>query len=261
MALENAPLVEPRNHHVQFCVDATLLARKVAAFLAEGLREGEAVAIVARPERRAPFRDALAEVGYPIEELVAEGRLAWLDARETLARLMTPDGPEWTRFNEVVGWLVRGLKARWGGLRAYGEMVDLLRVYGDIRAAVRLEELWNVLLQREGFSLFCNYSVDLLDSDVRGEDLESILSRHSHAHSPRSSRELGEAVGRALNDVLGAEAMEALGPLIRGTRYPGASVSGPEAALLWVRRHLPGQARDVLSRARAYAEAAGVVGG
>jgi hypothetical protein len=39
---------------------------------------------------------------------------------------------------------------------AYGEMVDLLAKAGNIRAAIRLEELWHQLLEENPFSiLFC----------------------------------------------------------------------------------------------------------
>ena len=249
--------VEPRSHYVQFCTDATLLARNVAAYLAEGLRLGESVVIVARPERREPFERAMREEGEHPELLLAEGRLVRLDARETLARFMTPEGPDWVRFDDVLGAVVRDLKLRSSGVRAYGEMVDLLWCDGNAESAVRLEEHWNRLIQREGFSLYCNYGLDLLDSNVLAGDLEMILSRHSHAHGHRPHRQLQQAVDQALIDVLGAEALEALGPLIRTTRYPRPVLGGPEAALLWVRRHLPAQTREILARARAHVATAG----
>ena len=53
------------------------------------------------------------------------------------------------------------------------------------------------------------------------------------------------------------EAMRDLRPLIRATRYPRPVVGGPEATLLWVRRHLPNQAREILARAKSLVEACG----
>lgn len=253
-------LFEPSDHRVQFCLDETLLGRCVAEFLAEGVRANQGAAVIARPERRAAFRDALGERGCALEALIGEGRLVWLDARETLDLLMTADGPDWDRFDEKVGGVVRAMNARWGGLRAYGEMVDLLWRDGRTAAAVLLEEHWNRLLQREKFLLYCNYGLDLLDSNVLAGDLQSILSRHTHVHAPPASAALGEALDRALREVLGAGTLEELRPLIEATQYPRA-VRGSEAALLWVRRHLPAQAPEILARARGYVEAGDVVGG
>jgi hypothetical protein len=83
------------NHIVQFYEDDDFLCEAVAQFLAAGLLEGEPVCVIATEAHREELAARLGRRGLPIDEARARGQLAWLDARETLARFMVGDMPDW----------------------------------------------------------------------------------------------------------------------------------------------------------------------
>jgi hypothetical protein len=66
------------------------------------------------------------------------------------------------------------------GVRAYGEMVDLLWKQGAAAAAIRLEVLWNQLAESRAFSLLCAYSMGNFYKQGAYED---ICRQHTHVVS------------------------------------------------------------------------------
>jgi len=153
-----SPAEGPR-HLVQFYETDAFLAPAVADFLAQGLRSGEGVVAIATVPHREALVEELRARRVDVERALRTGRLALLDAEETLQELLVDGMPDPSRFEEMVGGEVRaaaGEQRR--GVRAFGEMVDLLWRGGRQAAALRLEELWNGLLARaEGLSLLCAY--------------------------------------------------------------------------------------------------------
>src|SRR5712692_5208876 len=120
---------EPQGHVVQFYDhDQRLLMTNVSRYLGEGLRRGEGLIVIATTGHSKGFIQQLKQDGTDPEEAVREGRLAFRDAEETLARFMVAGQPDWERFENTAGALIREVRARSGdkGVRAYGEMVDLL---------------------------------------------------------------------------------------------------------------------------------------
>jgi hypothetical protein len=65
---------------------------------------------------------------------------------------------------------------RYGRIRVYGEMVNLLWRH-DHPATHRLEELWNDTIARLGLSLLCGYQVDGRRERAIPSDLQAL---HSH---------------------------------------------------------------------------------
>lgn len=214
--------------------------RAAAEFLAEGLRRGENALVVAEPARGEALRRM---IEAPIDRLVLVG------AQKMLDRFMEGGMPVPERFDASVGRLVRESLYGHGatGLRVYGEMVDLLWREGCRSGAVQLEELWEQLLQRHQFSLFCAYSVD--GFALAPAALEGICSRHHRlvAEDPK----LDAAVDHALDETLGRDEASRVRPLIQATRRSGAEVPWAYKALCWLRRNLPEQALTVGELARA----------
>lgn len=243
----------PCDHLVQFYGDPRDLVRHVGRYLKEGAARGDWMIVIAAPDRRAEFKKELSADGVAVGELVTLGRLTLLDAEATLSRFMVSGLPDRSAFDGVVGELVRQTRKRAGGacVRAYGEMVDLLWTSGRLEAATTLEALWNDLLQRERFSLYCAYAVDVLDGSVPTPALKEMLATHSHLLPARVDGELDRAVARAVADVLGVESARRIMPLVRAARQPGASLPPAAATVLWLRANLPAHAGAVLSRARA----------
>jgi hypothetical protein len=84
----------------------------------------------------------------------------------------------------VVGTIVTRMAA---GKRAwiYGEMVDVLAARGNYRGAQLLEELWNLLGQRECFTLFCGYASGHFGDPRTADAMAGICAAHDHVHRKR----------------------------------------------------------------------------
>lgn len=162
--------------------DHRLLARTVSRYLAEGVRRGDGLVVIATADHVAAIRGQLDEDDPGTSEALRTGRLLFLDARQMLDRFMVNGEPDPTRFEQVVGGVLREVRARStsGGVRAFGEMVVLLSDDGRPDSATRLERYWNGLLDDGWFSLLCAYPLDVFSSDADLDRIEAVLREHTH---------------------------------------------------------------------------------
>jgi hypothetical protein len=162
--------------------DAQLLVRNVSRYLAEGLRRGDGLVVIATLEHAAAIRRQLGQDGAGVPAALRTGRLLFLDAAATL-ELFTVDGrPDRAAFDRVVGGVLREVRTRSssGRVRAFGEMVALLWTAGRRDAAMVLEAFWNDLLDDASFSLFCAYPLDVLSPETPLDSLDALLGAHTH---------------------------------------------------------------------------------
>ena len=175
-------IAEGRSEHtVQLFDSSKSLAETVSAFLISGLERGENALIVATPEHRDMLTRRLDDSGWTVRTLIAANRLVILDAVQTLDKFMRQDTPSPVAFDEVAGTLVHRL-ADGKRLWIYGEMVDVLAARGNYRGAQRLEEMWNLLGQRECFTLFCGYASGHFGDPRTARALAGICAAHDHVH-------------------------------------------------------------------------------
>jgi hypothetical protein len=113
--------------------------------------------------------------------LINANRMFMADAAQTLDKFMRRETPSPIAFDEVVGTIVQRMS---NGKRVwiYGEMVDVLVAQGNYRGAQQLEELWNLLGQRESFSLFCGYASGHFGDPRTAAALRAICDAHHHVH-------------------------------------------------------------------------------
>ncbi len=219
-------------HLVQFYGgDDARLGRNVARFLNESLRHGGAALVVASPAR-------CEAIG---SELGSE-RVVYLDSNETLAKLLGSDGlPDPMLFEAFAGALVRELSEKYGGFRAYGEMVGILWSRKSFTAAIALEALWNDLIASVGFDLFCGYPINVLGEEFQLACVHPLLDSHTRV-VPAVAHSFDIAMRRAIDDVL-------------GDRSDGLHSLRAEAMILRLRGALPRYADAILAKAREYAQA------
>ena len=184
--MEEMYAAEPGYHAVQFYSDDAFLCDVVGDFLADGLRQSQPAIVVAAPDHRAAIAAELRARGVDVDECVAAGKLAMLDARETLSRFMINGMPEAARCKKTIGAQLRKLS---GGqrntvIRAYGEMVDVLWRDGNPDAAIRLEVLWNELAMTHSFALLCGYSQEHVSAPL---SMRNVCSQHTHVLPRRVS--------------------------------------------------------------------------
>lgn len=250
---------DPHGHLVHlYGQDQSSLVLNVSRYLVRGLQRGDGILVVATPEHAEGFATVLGEESC-YTRAVLEGRVAWLDAQETLDLFMVNGEPHWSRFLVVVGDVLRSIQELGrghSGVRAYGEMVGLLWQRGQHASAARLEDYWNRLLEVTGCDLYCAYPIDVFGSEFSSETLDVVLSQHTHVVA--GSDHLESALSRAIEEVLGTRVeslrhMESVAP-----KKEWADIPPAEGLVLWIRRHLQPHADEILSRAREHYVAAPV---
>ena len=170
----------PRLHAVQFYDEESFLFDTVAKFLSAGLSAGDRIFVIATRHHTECF---LARMdAHDLEQARATGRITILDAEVTLKRLMVDGMPDTDRFHDLLAEVMgsESSETRSAPLRAYGEMVDLLAKAGNVRAAIRLEELWHQVLEKIPFSMLCAYLMGAFHQPGDSEHLTEVCATHTH---------------------------------------------------------------------------------
>src|SRR2546423_1918589 len=172
---------ERHAHEVQFYENDHFLAAAVADYLAEGVRAGQVIIVIATQAHREAFQQRLKVKGVDAVAAALRDQIIWLDARQTLASFMVANRPDPDRFHVMVGSVIEryARTSRPAGVRAYGEMVDLLWKEGNIEATIQLEELWNELQSKLSFSLLCAYAMGTFHKSAHSNAFERICHTHT----------------------------------------------------------------------------------
>jgi hypothetical protein len=178
------------------------------------------------------------------------------DAQQTLAQFMVNGQLDWQSFESVMRTAMRHARPVMGeGLRAYGEMVGILWRARQFATAIRLEQLWNKLLEKSNFSLYCSYAVDVFGEGFSVANLEGVLCTHTHLLPSQPNGNLETALNRSMDEILGSRA-EGFRSLVKSSYRPGwAVLPAAEAIVLWVRKNLPEQSGQIVARARHHYQA------
>lgn len=154
--------IEQGSHIVHFYADDFELAASIARYAADGLDAGEALVVIAKPAHIASVRDALVAIDVDPDA----SNVHMFDAAATLRQFMEDGLADRDRFAEVVGGTLRAAGEGRTGVRAYGEMVEILWERGDVTGALALEGLWNDLAREVSFSLYCAYQENVVARGV-----------------------------------------------------------------------------------------------
>ena len=166
-------------HFVQFYEADDFLLDSLTDFVRAGLAAGDACIIVATPAHRAGLGERLHTSGVAVTAAVASGQFVLLDAAETLLQFMVDGSPEPGRFAAVIGDIIVRAAEGQRGVRIFGEMVALLWAEHNHAAALRLEELWNQLLQTHACTLFCAYPMSGFAGEALAEPLGHVCAGHA----------------------------------------------------------------------------------
>jgi PAS domain S-box-containing protein len=169
-----------REHLVQFFEDSQTLVEALDGFIGGALRSQGAGIVIASAEHLDAFERALARSGIDVTAAKRSGQYVPVEASQLLSQILANRWPQPDLFRMKVGALIERARARWGWVRAYGEMVGLLWEHGSQGAALRLEGLWTDLARSHPFALLCGYHVNQLrhgDRKLLGE----ICAAHDYA--------------------------------------------------------------------------------
>ena len=214
----------------------------VVGFVAEAIQKGGGAVVIATPDHVRAFRAALAALSIDTNSEILKDRLHFLDAHETLDALSLNGHVDRTRFDRVVGTLVRSLYNRYE-VSAYGEMVGILRDAQKPEEAARLETFWCELLEELSFRLVCGYPIDVLSKEFHPDEMDAILCSHTKLRSLMEEH---------FSESLRVATIKGSAELPQPSRRPKwAMLPDTEATLLWLREHLPDHADDVIRYAKA----------
>jgi hypothetical protein len=145
------------DHCVQIYEDDMAFLNALEGFVVSGLRQQEAIIIIATDSHVQSLTERLALAGVDLAAAVARDQFVAIEAQAALATFMQDGSPDETRFLAFVRALLKRARTHCQKVRAFGEMVALLWASGNRAATVRLEHLWARLCKSEEFALFCAY--------------------------------------------------------------------------------------------------------
>ncbi|HUP29849.1 MAG TPA: MEDS domain-containing protein [Usitatibacter sp.] len=152
----------------------------LTGFIGHGLWNGEAAVLIATASHVTGVEARLRETGLDLAHLRADDRLITLSPELTLAQFMVDGWPQADRFDAVISQVLVRARGKGRRVRGFGEMVALLWERGEYAATVRLEYLWQKLIEREQVQVLCSYprkSFDRAPASSRSE----ITANHTHA--------------------------------------------------------------------------------
>jgi anti-sigma regulatory factor (Ser/Thr protein kinase) len=187
--------VQTGDHVVQFYDREFELVDSVGGYLTAALRAEAAAVVIASPEHRAAFAERLTANGVDVAAAERGGSLRFLDAADTLVRLMPGGRLQPEAFRAVIGGVIAEAASDGRAVCAYGEMVALLWDAGDVVTTIELETLWNDLAGELPFSLYCAYHTDSVAGHEHADALHEVCGLHG-AVVPAS----GAAAGNVATD-------------------------------------------------------------
>ena len=130
---------------VQACQNVAAQAEIITQYIKEGLQNDEAVIVIAKPAVRKAVTFELNELGLDVQAIKNQGQIKFFDAEFLLLGFMNEGAIEEQAFQEFVGTPIQTAQLKFGKVRVFSEMVDLLWKNGQHSAALQLENLWSKL--------------------------------------------------------------------------------------------------------------------
>jgi hypothetical protein len=166
-------------HFVRFYQTESMLLDEVVEFADRALRSGGSAIVIATRAHLSAITPRLrgfgnAGDGHPW----FPGELVPVDAELALSRFMVDGWPNPRRFFATIGKLIARAATKGAPVHAFGEMVVLLCRTGQYDAALRIEELWNVLAKRYRFTLLCAYPHTLFSNAEHTHAFERVCELH-----------------------------------------------------------------------------------
>jgi hypothetical protein len=170
------------DHCVQIYEDDGVFLDALEGFVAGGIRQGDAIILIATPLHLHGLKCRLEQNGFDVNAAIARDQYIALDARETLAKFMVNGWPDDELFAKLIDDLLARGRARHRRVRAFGEMVAMMWADGLCGATVRLEHLWARLCAEKEFSIFCAYPKTGFTENAT-EAISSVCAAHSRLYT------------------------------------------------------------------------------
>ncbi len=187
-----------QDHFVLFYDSDSYLTESMRHFVVGGLRNGENTVVVATKAHREQLEIALEEAGIDVCAARSEGRYLPSDAAATLSEFMVGGDLDPALFDKTIGQVIPHASKGGRSLRVFGEMVALLWDEGNILAAIRLEELWNSIMEAQPFALMCAYPMSCFSRAGDTEQFNEVCDRHDRVLPTEGYAQLDQEDDRLL---------------------------------------------------------------
>jgi len=180
-------------HDVLFYRTEPFLIKSVVEFLAEGVRTGQPIVVIATEDHRRAFSEGLRAKGLDPDQGFGDRPSVWLDSQEALESFMEGSFPSRELFMASVGEVFEGLidDRNYLVVRCYGEMAPLLWKDGNGEAALLVEQYAAELAERHRCTILCAYPVGDFAQDVGMAGVRGICGHHKQALPLEALRTVG----------------------------------------------------------------------
>ena len=218
-------------------------------FLEAGLRRGQSVLVIVERDHLDQLLDRLSASKLHSKALTNSGQLGLMDAGKMVDEFLADGLPEWSRFRASLGPVLTRIGPYGRGTRVYSDLAGLLWRTGRNDAAIRIEELWNQLVESYQFSLYCGFLMDTQAEQEYDAPLEDLGRTHSDILGSPDDEQFGAALDRASKEIFGVSLTQMAGV----TRQDGARrFPNGQRTMLWVTRNLPMSTAQLAEKARQY---------
>ncbi len=175
-----------RCHQVQFYSHDAVFLESVTHFIGAALKAGNAAIVFATKPHRDSLVQGLKAQGLDVDAAIQEGAYVSLDAADTLSTFMVNGLPDADRFLEGFRNLIQSassaVKSGHPRTAICGEGVAILWAEGKRDAAIRLEQLGNILASTYKVDILCAYPFSLLIQEDE-QAFRTICAEHSAVYS------------------------------------------------------------------------------
>ncbi len=147
-----------RIHSAYFYENEHALVTRLCRLVTSSLGEGRTTMLFLTREHKDQLESALRAEGLDLAAVLAKGQLKLLDAERLLQSLVADNDISEERFHTAFDNLLAEGAGSHRDLTVCGELVNLLWHSGRPHLAVKLEELWDAVLERHHLHLYCAYA-------------------------------------------------------------------------------------------------------
>ena len=174
-------------HEVQFYSDETVFIEGVSRFIAAALRAGNPAIVLLTRDHGETIIQNLRKAGFNMDDAIRRGTYIFLDAADTVSRVMVNGAPDLNRFSAGLISLIESAaiatKAESPRIAIVGECVDLLCLEGKVDSALLLESAGNDLIKTRNVDILCTYSLSGFYRQDDGLAYTRICAEHTAVHS------------------------------------------------------------------------------
>ncbi len=172
-----------RYHDVLFYSDDAVFLESFTFHIATALKAGNAAIVNVTKSHQGSLIQRLKAESVDVDRAIQMGTFIVLNAADTFSKVMVDGLPDPGRFlgftNGFIEAVAKTAQIEHPRIVLCGEGVGLLRVEGNTDAAIRVEQLCNVVARTYGVDVLCAYPLSSFHGEEDEREFQSICAEHS----------------------------------------------------------------------------------